>query len=155
MNNTVKKVMLLLVCMSFVPQINAQEPSTISKDSLISIVNEYYKINIKIFKANSTKEDIDDVFKLFTEDFVYIHPKYGGPYTRQKLYDGYIRNQKNGGYDGSVVDIKVVNMITGLNAVAVERKYVTKTENGNQDGEYQMTLFEFADGKISEIFEYW
>ncbi len=155
MYNIVKLFLALLLLYSTTWQTSAQEIKTMHRDSLVNLVNNYYSQNIKIFRANSTVQDIDDVFDLFTNDFVYIHPKYGDTYSRQKLYDGYIRNQKNGGYDGSVIDIKVVNMITGINAVAVERKYITKTQNGNQDGEYQMTLFEFEEGKISKIFEYW
>ncbi len=137
------------------PKITAQDAKPISKDSLISIINSYYTQNIKVFQTNSTVADIDAVFKLFTDDFTYIHPKHGGVYTRQKLYDGYIHNQKNGNYNSSIADIKVVNMITGLNAVSVERKYINKTENGKEDGAYQMTLFEFKDDKISKIMEYW
>ncbi len=155
MNYIVKSIIILLLYLVSMFKTTGQEVKSIPNDSIINTVNKYYAQNVKIFQANSTVQDIDDVFKLFTDDFTYIHPKYGGTYTRQKLYDGYIRNKKNGGYNGSIIDIKIVNMIAGVNAVAVERKYINKTENGPEDGEYQMTLFEFTDGKISKIFEYW
>ncbi len=155
MNNTVKIIIVLALYLIFSPQIYTQESKPIPKDSLVHMVEDYYALNVKVFQVNSTKKDIDTIFDLFTNDFTYIHPKYGGTYSRQKLYDGYIRNQEKGSYDGSIVDIKVVNMIKGLNAVVVERKYINKTENGTQDGEYQMTLFEFDNGKISKIIEYW
>lgn len=135
----------------FTSEINAQEISVTHKDSLTTTVKEYYDLNIKVFKANSNVDDINAIFKLFTEDFTYVHPKYGGTYTREDLYNGYVRNQKNGGYDGSITDIKIINMITGLNAVVVEKKFI----KGNEEGELEMTLFEFKDGKISKIFEYW
>ncbi|GAA4274837.1 nuclear transport factor 2 family protein [Aquimarina gracilis] len=155
MSTVVNTFCATLFCLLFSLKINSQSTNQVQKDSLVNLVNTYYSQNIKIFAANSSVEDINNVFDLFTNDFVYVHPKYGGTYSRQKLYDGYIRNQKNGGYDGSVIDIKIVNMITGLNAIAVERKYITKTESGIKDGDYQMTLFEFKNGKISKIFEYW
>ncbi|MEB2778191.1 nuclear transport factor 2 family protein [Algoriphagus sp. D3-2-R+10] len=136
-------------------QIIAQEASKAHKDSLETVVKEYYDLNLKIFQANSTIKDIDSTFELFTDDFTYVHPKYGGTYTKEDLYNGYVRNQKNGGYDGKVADIKIENKIIGLNAVVVEKRFVKKEDSGMKDGKLEMTLFEFRDGKISRIFEYW
>lgn len=133
----------------------AQDATQAHKDSLDVIVSEYYDLNLKIFQANSTVEDIDKTFELFTDDFTYVHPKYGGTYTREDLYNGYVRNQKNGGYNGEVTDIKIENKIIGLNAVVVEKRFVKKKDGGIENGKPEMTLFEFRDGKISRIFEYW
>ena len=69
----------------------AQEVHPIPKDTLVKLVENYYALNLKIFQANSTVEDIDKVFNLFSPDFTYIHPKYGGLYSRQTLYNGYVR----------------------------------------------------------------
>ncbi|MBW1294364.1 nuclear transport factor 2 family protein [Aquimarina litoralis] len=134
---------------------NSQEATEVHKDSLDRMVKKYYVLNIKIFQANSTPKDIDDVFELFTEDFTYVHPKYGGTYTREKLYNGYIRNQKNGGYDGTVTDIEVVNKIIGLNAVVTQKRFIENKNGTVKRGKPEMTLFEFKNGKISRIFEYW
>ena len=136
-------------------KIYAQEATKAHKDSLNTVVTKYYDLNLKISQANSKVEDINKVFELFTDDFTYVHPKYGGTYTREDLYNGYVRNQKNGRYDGSVTDIKILNKITGLNGVVVQRMYVEKKDNGIKGGEPEMTLFEFKNGKISRIFEYW
>ena len=133
----------------------AQEASQAHKDSLNTVIDQYYNLNLKVFQSNSTIEDINNIFELYTDDFTYVHPKYGGTYTRQNLYDGYVRNQKNGGYDGRITDIKIINKIVGLNAVVVEKKFIKKENNEIVEGESQMTLFEFRDGKISRIFEYW
>ena len=122
------------------------------KDSLKTIVKKYYDLNLKVFQADSKPVDVDNIFKLFTDDFTYVHPKYGGVYTREVLYKGYLRNQKNGGYNGNVTDIKIVNRIVGLNSVVVEKRFITKKKG---EGASQMTLFEFINGKISKIFEYW
>ena len=132
-----------------------QDATKAHKDSLNTMVKKYYDLNLKTFQANSTIEDIDGVFEIFTDDFTYVHPKYGGTYTREDLYNGYVRNQKNGRYDGTTINIKVLNKIAGLNAVVVQRMYVEKKDDGIKDGELKMTLFEFRNGKISRIFEYW
>ncbi len=136
-------------------QIIAQDATKVHKDSLNTVITKYYDLNLKIFQANSTITDIDRVFELFTDDFTYIHPKYGGIYTREDLYNGYVRNQKNGGYDGKVTDIKILNKIVGLNAVAVQKRFVERKDGRIKEGKSEMTLFEFKNGKISRIFEYW
>ena len=136
-------------------QITAQEATKAHKDSLNTLVKKYYDLNIKIFQANSTVKDIDNIFKLFTDDFTYVHPKYGGTYSREDLYNGYVRNQKNGGYNGSVTDIEVLNKIIGLNAVVTQKRFIEKKKGKPEKGKPQMTLFEFREGKISRIFEYW
>jgi len=74
--------------------INAQETKKNYQDSLHHLVTEYYRLNLKIFQKDSNVEDIDTIFKLFTDDFTYVHPKYGGVYKREDLYNGYVRNQK-------------------------------------------------------------
>jgi ketosteroid isomerase-like protein len=135
--------------------VNAQDGKLTHEDSLNTVLEKYYELNLKVFQANSQPRDIDNIFDLFTDDFEYIHPHYGGTYSRQDLYDGYVRNQKNGGYDGSVVDIKIHSKIVGLNAVAVSKSFVTKKDGEAVEGEAQMTLFEFREGKISRIYEYW
>ncbi|MHA7058854.1 nuclear transport factor 2 family protein [Aquimarina sp. M1] len=145
----------ILLIISTTHQVSAQNATKAHKDSLNIVVTKYYDLNLKIFQANSTVEDIDKTFKLFTDDFTYVHPKYGGTYTREDLYNGYVRNQKNGGYDGKVTDIKIDNKIIGLNAVVVQKRFVEKKDGNIKDGKPEMTLFEFRDGKISRIFEYW
>ena len=155
MSRPLASFLTFILLLFLTSSINAQEATRAHKDSLNTIVAKYYELNLGIFQANSTVEDIDEVFELFTEDFTYIHPKYGGVYTREVLYNGYIRNQKNGGYDGSVIEIKILNKIVGLNAVVVEKRFVRKEEERKNEEESDMTLFEFSNGKISKIFEYW
>ncbi|WP_034229957.1 nuclear transport factor 2 family protein [Aquimarina pacifica] len=154
----ISKVTSILSVILFVfisNSINAQEVTKTHKDSLNNVIKKYYELNVKIFQSNSTLEDIDNVFELFTADFTYVHPKYGGTYTREKLYNGYIRNQKNGGYDGTVTDIEIVNKIIGLNAVVTQKRFIENKNGEIKKGKAEMTLFEFKNGKISRIFEYW
>ncbi|AEM71735.1 hypothetical protein Murru_2704 [Allomuricauda ruestringensis DSM 13258] len=136
-------------------QINAQDSSKVQSVSSTYVLDQYYKLNLKVFQADSTPEDVDNIFELFTNDFTYVHPQYGGVYTREDLYNGYMRNQNNGGYDGSVVDIKVENKILGLNAIAVSKRFIKKEAGKIVEGEAQMALFEFKEGKIYKITEFW
>ncbi|WP_109299996.1 nuclear transport factor 2 family protein [Aquimarina sp. AU474] len=153
---TYLKILISIIALLFATnQSIAQDVTKVHRDSLEIVVKKYYDLNLKTFQANSTIKDIDRIFELFTDSFTYIHPKYGGTYTREDLYNGYVRNQKNGGYNGEVTDIKVLNKIVGLNAVVVERIYMEKEGDGIKEGEARMTLFEFEKGKISRIFEYW
>jgi len=125
------------------------------KDSLNMVLDKYYKLNIKAFQSGSTIKDIDNIFNLFTDNFTYVHPKYGGVYTRDVLYKGYKRNQEKGSYNGKIVDIKVTSKIIGLNAIAVTKRFI-KMENGKIiEGKEEMAVFEFKDGKIIKIKEYW
>ena len=133
----------------------AQNVPQAHKDSLEIVVKKYYDMNLETFQANSTISDIDNIFKLFTDDFTYVHPKYGGIYSRRDLYNGYVRNQRNGDYNGEIVDIKIRNIILGLNVAVVERIYLLNDSENHTEGEPQVTLFEFEKGKISKILEYW
>jgi hypothetical protein len=150
-----KIAVLILVIPWSTSHVIAQHKSITHEDSLELVVTKYYELNLKIFQANSTIEDINNAFDLFTDDFTYTHPQYGGVYTREELYNGYVRNQNNGSYDGSVVDIKILNQIVGLNAVVVQKCFVEKRDDILKEGNPEMTLFEFKDGKISRIYEYW
>lgn len=145
----------IFLFLSIINQVVAQDVTKAHMDSLNLVVEKYYDLNLKMFQAGSTMDDIDRIFQLFTEDFEYVHPKYGGTYTREDLYNGSISNQKNGRYDGSVVNIKTTNKIIGLNAVVVQKSFVERKDGQIKVGEPQMTLFEFENGKISRIFEYW
>ncbi|AXT19002.1 nuclear transport factor 2 family protein [Flavobacteriaceae bacterium AU392] len=150
------KIFISIVLILFTTnQIIAQDVTEAHKDSLEIVVKKYYDLNLKTFQANSTIKDIDRIFEIFTDKFTYIHPKYGGIYTREDLYNGYVRNQKNGAYNGEITGIKIQNKIIGLNVVVVERIYIIKKGEEIEEEESQVTLFEFEKGKISRIFEYW
>ncbi|MFD2824650.1 nuclear transport factor 2 family protein [Lacinutrix iliipiscaria] len=152
----IKFIIIAILLFSGLHFAQAQENNlNTNKDSLNHVFNQYYKLNLKVFQQNSTLEDIDNIFELFTDDFTYVHPNYGGVYTREDLYNGYKRNQANGGYDGSVVDIKIENVIYGLNAITVSKRFITKEDVKTVEGEMQMALFEFKNGKIFMIKEYW
>ncbi len=142
---------LTFIALLWVPSIVVAQAPEPTPDSLTALIEAYYTHNVDIFQTGSTQQDIDRLFELFTEDFVYVHPKYGGTYSREDLYSGYQNNQANGRYDGSVRDIEVLNIIVGLNAVVTQKRFV----NQEGPGKAEMTLFEIRDGKIARIVEYW
>ncbi len=134
----------------------SQENEMNASDSIKSTIENYYTLNIKIMGGSGTASDIDELFRLFTDDFVYVHEKYGGEYSRETLYNGYQNNLKRGGYDGSVIYIEVEKMIIGLNVAAVEKRFISKDKEGNvEKGAPEMTFFELRKGKIAKITEYW
>lgn len=156
----ISQLIKFLGCISFLlffyTDVKSQEITAEHKDSLRIVVEEYYSLSLKIYQQNSVKDDIDKLFNLFTDDFVYVHPKYGGSYSRNDIYEGYINNQNNGSYNGSITDVKIKNMIVGLNALVTDRVYIRKIASGKlEEVDPGMTLFEFRNGKISKIFEYW
>jgi len=150
---TLISIVLITLCTSTL--VFSQEVKMTHKDSLNIVLEKYYELNLKVFQTGSTINDIGNVFNLFTEGFTYVHPKYGGTYSRENIYNGYKRNQEKGSYNSRVVDIKVTNKIIGLNAIAVTKKFIKKEEGKMIEGKEQMSLFEFRNGKISKIFEYW
>jgi ketosteroid isomerase-like protein len=152
---SLKIVLSTLILLLVSTQIRAQEATKAHKDSLGTIIKNYYSLNLKMFQAGSTVEDIDKAFALFTDNFTYVHSKYGGNYTRESLYKSALRNQQEGRYNGTVVDMKIANRIIGLNGAAVQKRFVEKKDGKIIESELQMTLFEFKDGKISRIVEYW
>ncbi len=148
---------IALVSISFPVQakttfsLNAIEP-----DSLEQIVKKYYKLNVKMMQKGSSKADIDNIFKLFSDDFVYSHPKYGGNYSKDDLYKGYENNLAKGSYNSRVADIRIEKVIVGENAVAVSRTFMMNTDEGVVTPHHaQLVFFEFKEGKISRIAEYW
>ncbi len=134
---------------------NALSIKKTHKDSINTVLKKYYELNLKVFQSGSTIKDIDNIFHLFTDDFTYVHPKYGGVYTRDFLYKGYKRNQEKGSYNGKIIDIKVTNKIIGLNAIAVTKRFIKKEGGKIIEGDEQMAVFEFKEGKIVKIKEYW
>ena len=154
--NVMKGLVFIFLLAALAPgRMLGQQGEATSRDLMDGIISEYYELNLRVFRENSEVGDIERIFTLFTNDFTYIHPRYGGTYSRETLYDGYLRNLQEGNYDGSITNIKIHNRIFGLNAVAVQKSFVEKNEGGIIEKNPEMTLFEFRDGKICRITEFW
>jgi len=81
MNKNLVSFILLVLLIS--NTIVAQEVTEAHKDSINTVLNNYYNLNLKMFQADSTVEDIDNAFNLFTDDFTYTHAKFNGFHTRK------------------------------------------------------------------------
>lgn len=155
MKSPMKLILFFSLTILLSTNVSAQELTEAHKDSINTVLTNYYDLNLKMFQAGSTVEDIDKAFELFTDDFTYVHAKFDGYYTRESLYKSALRNQKNGSYNGSVTGFKINNKIIGLTAAAVQKRFVEKRNGKTIESEPQLSLFEFKNGKISRIVEYW
>lgn len=93
-------------------------------------------------------EDVEALFSLYTDDFTYEHKVYGGVYTREELYNNSSRYLKAGQYQHTQGRYRILNILPGLNAAAVQRLEV---ESGN----IHLAVFEFEGDKVAKIVEYW
>lgn len=148
--NIMKKLMAVcLVLVSSLMSANsiAGDKAQLSVTQLKQKIVEINRAQNKVLMHNSSVKDADDLFSLYTDDFVYIHEVYGGEYTRKHLYRNTVKYLKSGGYNRVDDRYTIVNMMTGLNAIAVLRE--------EQDGDRHLAVFEFNGDKVSKITEYW
>lgn len=103
------------------------------------------------------KAGIPEIMALTHEDIAYIHTEYDANYDRAALIDGFERSIKRA--DTRNESHVVTNMLDGKNMMAVQRniKWDEKVEDGWKTFEKEKltTLFEFRDGRIWRITEYW
>lgn len=145
MKTTIALIFSLVVTLA-----NAGETGVLSPVELQKRVTLINDLQNKILMKNSKVDDVDALFSYFTEDFTYIHEIYGGNYSREHLYNNYVKFLKAGEYQWTADRYKIVSMIAGYNAVSVERQQTYKGEIANH-----LTVFEFKGDKVSKIIEYW
>lgn len=145
------------------PRLNIEqvEPSAngaCSQACQLSLVSAYFAALDNVYKANSTPEDIENLFSFFHEDVQYEHLDYGANFDKAAWQTAFRNNLQRGAYTKDDNEtIGILNIIYGKNYTAVSYAYGTEDENGNwiQDGEGLFALFGFADGKIVLVKEYW
>jgi len=126
---------------------NYEEVKPLSKDALILVFEEYQKAYDKVFSSGSTVVDVDKLYSFYTSDYEYNHPKYGGIYSRELLYNNTLKYLKKGNYNNSRKRI-TTKRIVGLEGIVVEQHYEGETKT-------TMTLFKFRKDKIYFVEEYW
>lgn len=126
----------------------AKDVASLPEEKIKSLVGSVTEASNRMMMNGSKVEDIDAIFAMYTDDFVYVHEVYGGTYTRELLYGNSVRNLKAGRYQLAEPRYQLVSVIPGLNAAAVVRRE-TKT------GKNHLAVFEFKGEKISKITEYW
>jgi len=140
------KLIITLLLILTVP-VKATEVNEASIENLKAQIIAVNKAQNKVLMHDSTVEDAERLFALYSDDFIYIHEVYGGEYSKAHLFSNTLRYLKSGGYNKIEDRYTVVSMIVGLNAVAVQRK--------EKDGDLHLAVFEFKGDKVSKITEYW
>lgn len=126
----------------------ASEPTQPSPERIKEIVTLVNDASNRMMMRGSSASDVEALFELYAEDFVYVHTAYGGEYSRDQLYSNSLKNLNAGRYKLETNRYTIVQVIPGLNAAAVER-----VETGSS--KHHLSVFEFKDGKVSKITEYW
>ena len=145
------------------PRLNIEpiEPSAngdCSQACQLTFVSAYFAALDNVYRANSTPEDIENLFTLFHEDVQYEHLDFGANFNKSAWQTAFSNNLQRGAYTNADNEtIGILNVIHGKNHIAVEYAYGTEDENGNwqQNSEGLLILFGFANDKIISITEYW
>ncbi|KAB8198535.1 hypothetical protein FKV24_001655 [Lysobacter maris] len=101
----------------------------------------------------ANRDDVERLYAMYSADFVYEHPMMDDSYTRQQLLENHLAGVDEGRYERLTPEAygyRIVGMMHGDDAVAVLRS------NAQMEGQPpRMAVFEFRDGKVSRIREYW
>ncbi len=100
----------------------------------------------------ATAKEIKLVADLLTDDMRYQHPKYQVDVSKQ----AFIAGLKHWMGSAEQLNSTIKNSIVGDNAVVIS--YISKSKRAGKieiDETPLMRLFEFKDGKISLVREYW
>lgn len=133
------------------------QASTAHKDSLKNVIRNYYSLQLKVLQSYSEEPDIQALFELFTEGFEFEHPNEQVKMNKQEYLQKYLDDKKNGVFNSTVANMKIKNMLPGLNSLALDRAYLQRPSEGAEPVEMPscMILFEFEGDKISRIVNYW
>lgn len=147
MKNT---MILLLLLLSVALQAQPQPTAKLAnQDTLAAHVLAFNHLTNQVFSPGSTQQDLDALFAMYTDDFLYEHPKYGGVYSRGILYNNSLKHIAAGKYDGTYQQ-KITNTIIGEAAATIAWVIPSDPEK-----KQHMTLIEFDGDKIKFIKEYW
>lgn len=124
------------------------EGADLSAERIKTLVAAVNDASNRMMLKGSSVDDVDALFSMYADDFVYVHEAYGGQYPRERLYSNAVNNMKAGRYNMAEGRYKLLNVIAGLNAAAVERLEV-------RSGKVHLSVFEFKGDKVSKVVEYW
>ncbi|RVU40473.1 hypothetical protein EOE67_05330 [Rheinheimera riviphila] len=125
------------------------QPQPMAAPEILALVHQINQLQNKAMLTTSVKADVDALFALYSADFEYVHEKYGGSYSRDLLYRNTLKAVETKRFKDSVPRYQIEAVLPGLNAAAVRRYQQTGTPA------YHLAVFEFADGKVRRIVEYW
>ncbi len=141
------KKFIALVCFLCIQPVIANESKVLSQGELIHQLVLVNSSQNKSMMKNSSVQDVDKLFSLYTDDFTYVHEAYGGVYSKNHLYNNTVKYLNSGGYNKIADRYTIVNYIVGLNTIAVQRL--------EDSGKLHLSVFEFKGKKVKTITEYW
>lgn len=144
------KLWIVAACCFLSFAVLASELQVLAPEALKAKVVEITEAQNKVMFKGSTPADVDKLFALYSNDFVYRHEVYGGDYQKDTLYNNTLRLQAMGKYNNTEPRYRILTLIPGHNAIAVERQEKHKGELKNH-----LAVFEFQGDKVSKITEYW
>lgn len=144
------KTVLLLLALLSAATAHAASARDLSAEELNAKVIEITDAQNKVMLKGSTPADVDQLFSLYTDNFVYLHEAYGGTYSRSELYGNTLRLLERGIYNKSEPRYTVTATIPGHNSIAVQRE---ETHEGVTSK--HLAVFEFHGDRVSRIIEYW
>lgn len=120
--------------------------------SNIELVEKFIQLTDATKVKGASQKDIDDVAALLADEMRYQHPNYNADLTKAQFIEGLAR------YLGAVDEMNsvITTKIVGSNAITVAFISIT-VKNGKADIDERplMRLFEFKQGKITLVREYW
>ena len=133
--------------------VEASETGDLSPQQIEQLVHAVTVAQNKATTRGATIDDVDCLYAMYTADFIYEHPGMDDVYTREHLYSNHVRALHQGRYEeyDPVEDAyRIVDMMYGDNAAAVQR-----IQARLDDAPHRMAVFEFENGKVARIREYW
>lgn len=141
---------LQAACMARANDAGIVTSQALTASELVNRVEQINRLQNQSMLKTTTVADVDALYQHYTDDFSYVHPVYGGTYSRQQLYQNHLNNLKAGRYQATTARYRIVSVIAGHNAVAIERQEVHQGVSSNH-----LSVFEFDGSKVSRIIEYW
>ncbi|QBY04357.1 nuclear transport factor 2 family protein [Thalassotalea sp. HSM 43] len=136
-----RKLLIVLLCLPL-----------FSNASPLTTVEQFVSLSDATKVKGASQADIDAVAALLTDDMRYQHPNYGADLSKADFIAGLVNYM---GMADSLTS-NITNKIVGDNAITIAFVSTTVMDGKQEvDGKPLMRLFEFKDGKISLIREYW
>ena len=136
-------------------QADAAANPPLTEAQMVQMVNSFLTLSDAIDTTGA--EGIEKVVALLHPDFRYEHREYGAHFDLAGLKEGYLARIERGWTRNSYSEI--TQFIAGENMLVIQKS--SSWDDGrsgvwqNQHREGDVTLYEFTDGKISFIKEYW
>jgi len=140
-----KKLIALLFSLLSMPLL----ANPMTSNEILLLVHQVNLLQNQAMLRQSTQADVDALFALYSADFSYVHHKHGGVYSREHLYRNINKAISHKLFKNAEARYVIESILPGENAAAVRR-----FEQTGAKGQH-LSLFEFADGKVKRITEYW